>query len=280
MLTWSALFGLVALVVLATAIFLWTRQNMNRRAASAASIVEEQVVEKRIVSAFESPSEDAALALVKQALTIREPAGVAGCFHPGTASPEEVIGFLSGMEAADGPIEGMTWIGSIDANGLLLDAVVVKTSLGGKSKNRLAILTPDENGKWKIDFDAFARRVKPSWSELLEKNAPSGLVRVIVAEDNYYNGPFSDDSQWACYGMVSPDTELVMLGYCRKDSPQARAMKRIVSGDDATPGAAMSKRATLEIRRVEGGASRQFEITRVLAEDWVVSGQPFDSRFQ
>ena len=36
----------------------------------------------------------------------------------------------------------------------------------------------------------------------------------------------------------------------------------------------------LEIRRIEGAESRQFEITRVLAEDWVMSAKPFDENFK
>ena len=116
-----------------------------------------------------------------------------------------------------------------------------------------------------------------------------GTVRVNVAKDTYYNGPFRDDRQWVCYGMVSPDTEVVMLGYCRKDSPQARAMERIVMDENDLPGgmqgglpaaAKAPKRATLEVRRVEGAEARQFEITRVLAQDWIVSAKPFDGNFK
>jgi hypothetical protein len=35
-------------------------------------------------------------------------------------------------------------------------------------------------------------------------------------------------------------------------------------------------RVTLEIRRTAGAESRQFEITRVLAEEWVLAAAPFD----
>ncbi len=278
----------MALGVLGSAIFLWGRQNMNSGAAAAAESGEERVVEKRVVSEFESPTEDEALNLVKRALETREAAGVAEYFHPGSASPERVVGFLNGMEEADGPVERMNWLGSMDANGILLDGVLVKTRKGDRLKNRLAFLTPDERGAWKVDFDAFARTVEPSWNELLENKAAEGLVRVIAAADSYYNGPFGDDSQWVCYGMASPDTEEVLLGYCRRGSPQARAMARIVLNDDALPnglsnglsGARSLKRVIVKIRRAEGGEARQFEISRVMAEDWVMSGEPFDGKFQ
>jgi hypothetical protein len=38
-------------------------------------------------------------------------------------------------------------------------------------------------------------------------------------------------------------------------------------------------RATLEIRRVEGAGSRQFEILKVVAEDWVAAEVPFEESF-
>ena len=100
------------------------------------------------------------------------------------------------------------------------------------------------------------------------------MVRVILGEDSYFNGPFQDDRQWVCYGMGSPDTETVLLGYCRVGSPQARAMIWMSS-----KGAAVV-RATLEIRRVEGASPRQFEIVRVLAEDWVMGKTPFEDGFK
>jgi hypothetical protein len=35
-------------------------------------------------------------------------------------------------------------------------------------------------------------------------------------------------------------------------------------------------RATLLVERPQGADARQFEITRVLAEDWIVSDNPYD----
>lgn len=284
MLTWSAVLVVVVLAVLGVAIWLWARQNMDRRTAAAVESEQGWVAEKRVESRFESPSEDEALDLVKRALKLRNPGGVAGYFHPGSASPEQVIGFLERMEETDGALEGVAWLSSMDANGLLIDGVLVKTLKDGQLKSRLALLTPDEKGEWKIDFDAFARTVEPSWSELLENGSAGGVVRVVVAKDTYFNGPFSDDSQWNCYRMMSPDTEAVLLGYCRKDSPQARAMDRIASNADVLADGlkrgARPQRASLKLRRVDGGESRQFEISRVLAEDWVISGEPFDGKFE
>ena len=255
---------------------------MNRSAVDQAGVVEVPV-QKRVVSQFKSPTEAEALGMVKRvmAMAIVHPSEVAGYFRLGASSAEDVIKFLRGMKESDGRVSGFTWHGSMDANGLLIDGVVVNSQLGQTPRQRLAMLTPDEKGKWRIDFEAFARVVKPSWSELLEKNAASGVVRVVVAKDTYFNGPFQDESQWICFGMGSPDTEVILLGYCRRGSPQAQALEWIVSKDKMAGSAARSlKRATLEIQRREGAEARQFEITRVLAEDWIVSGVAFDEKFK
>ena len=100
---------------------------------------------------------------------------------------------------------------------------------------------------------------------------------VILAKDSYFNGPFKDDGKWQCFGMASPDTDKILLGYCRKDSPQAHALSRVFYQEaDAQNMQNRLKRATLELQRPEGAETRQFEITRVLAEDWVLTDREFD----
>ncbi len=276
LLIWSLLLMTVALTVLGAFLWFWLRTQMGRQAVAATDGAASQVGQKRNVSAFESPSEHAALELVRNALAARDPAEAARYFRLGSAKPETVAGFLSAMEAVDGPITGFQWLSSMDANDLLIDGVLVSTKKDGVPRNRLALLTPDEKGVWKIDFEAFARTVHPSWEALLAESGGSGRVRVIVARDSYYNGPFRDEFGWVSYGMASPDSDSILLGYCRKDSPQALAMERIVSGEDEDEGRRRLDRATLEIRRPEGAEIRQFEITRVLAEDWILSDVPFD----
>jgi hypothetical protein len=57
-------------------------------------------------------------------------------------------------------------------------------------------------------------------------------------------------------------------------------MERMGLTEPAIPDSKNLKRATLEIRRTEGAGDRQFEITRVMAEDWVMSATPFDENFK
>jgi hypothetical protein len=272
---WSVVLVVVSLVVLGVAVgySLWPVKD---RAAETAAVNAAAGGGSRVAERFQSPTREAAMESVKQALMVRDAAMVGGFFRLGSASPEAVTAFLRDMERVDGPVTGCVWKSSMDANGLLLEGVSVITQQGGKPRNRLALLTPDEYGKWKIDFAAFARSVKPAWSEIMSMAAGEGLVRVVVAKDNYYNGPFKDEARWSCYGMASPDEPVVMLGYCRRDSPQDIAMARLLGGANPLASDRGLRRATLEIRRVDGAESRQFEITRVLAEDWVVSATPFD----
>jgi len=230
-------------------------------------------------SEFESPSEDQAMGMVKRALKLRDPVEALAYFRPGQADSIQIVSFLAGMERTDGPVTDYQWLSSIDANGMLIDGVVVSTMLDDKPKSRLALLTPDDAGVWKIDFEAFARTVRPSWDSILSAEGGSGLIRVMVAQDAYYNGPFRDDQRWSCYGMASPDLEMILIGYCRKGSLQDLAMRRLFpeEKDESLPDPRSKVvRATLEVKRPPGAETRQFQITRVLAEDWVISDVPFD----
>jgi hypothetical protein len=127
-LTWTALLVVAVLGVLVFFLWSWVRPRMDRQQLTA----EEQAAlhaNTRKVSAFDSPSEQAALELVKQALVLRDPAMVERCFRLGSAAPESVIAFLTGMNDHDGEQTGCQWLSSMDANGMLMDGVLVSTSI-------------------------------------------------------------------------------------------------------------------------------------------------------
>lgn len=272
--SWSVLLSAVVLVILGFAVWLWIVPQMNSRGEIAGWLPADTDDAARVASKFPSPSEADALAVVKKGLVIRDPGMIGEYFRTGTASPQEIVDFLQGLEAKDGAINRFEWLSSMDANGLSIDGVVIHFKGTDTPRNRLALLTPDETGKWEIDFEAFARTVKPAWTELLAQQAQVAQVRVYAAKDNYYNGVFIDDKQWICYGLASPDTDQILLAYCKTGSPQAAAMDWIFSAENKMT------RMTLEIRRVAGAESRQFEISKVIAVDWVVSAVPFDEGFK
>jgi hypothetical protein len=279
-LVWSSALVLLAVGVIGAAVALWLKlskensENAQREQSSASPL------KTRVTSRFESPSEESALTLVKQALLVRDPAVIPNYFRLGTTNPGVVVNFLEAMAKNDGPITGYTWLSSMDRNGLLIDGVAVREEGGNSPKNRLAMLTPDENGNWKVDYDAFARTCKPPWNSAIKGKYQGGLVRVFIAKDSYYNSVFANDLEWTCYRLTSPDSEEVLLGYSRKNTPQSSAIIRIIENSNASGENSIATRAVLEIAHEEGAEPRQIRITRVMAEDWVLSATSFDERFK
>lgn len=270
---WSILLASVALVCLAVGFWFGLRPSEETTSGQMAA-APEPVVKPGKVTRFPAPSEEEAIEIVKKGLAIRDSALISSHFRTDTVQQPAVVDFLSSLQTLDGALGNFEWIGSMDANGLQLEGVLVHFTGSDKPRNRIALLTPDKEGAWKIDFDAFARTVDPSWPDFLEKRADSITARIYAVQDSYYNGPFSDESKWVCYGLASPDTDDIFFGYCKTGSPQAGAMKWILSKDVSLG------RATVEIRRLPDAQPRQFIISRVIAEDWVAGRVAFDQGFE
>lgn len=272
--TWSFMIAGLSLCCVFFAIWAWStsaKQTKEISTSIAPSIVQPVA---RLLSKYPSPSQRESMDLVKQALQIRDPSQVASCFRPCESSPEEIIEYLRNLEAVDGVITGYDWLSSIDVERILIDGVVILFIKDDKPTKRLALLSPDTEGKWKIDFDALARKSKPSWNDLLEGGALSAQVRVWVAPDSYFNGPFKDDARWICFGISSADIDENLFGYCEVGSAQAFAMSSIFSDETKLA------RVTLELLRVEGASERQFQISRVIASDWLIGDTAFDEGFK
>lgn len=261
---WSLSLGLATVAMIALAIFLWLRPYVFPDEEGTPLVAPVAPVKVRIDSKFPSPQKDAAIEIVKQATVHPDLAKVKALIRPCGTTPEAIVEYFKTAEARDGAVEHYEWLSSMDVNGLLIEGVLVSCKGKEKPAERLAFLTPDEAGKWKLDFDSYARTVTPPWPELLEKGAEQAQVRVFTGRDMYYNGVFSDESQWICYAMASPDMEELLRGYCKVGSPQAEAMERLFND-----GRRLS-RATMELRRVKDGEPKQFEITKLVAEDWIV----------
>lgn len=273
LLIWSSLLGLAVIAVMGGVFGLWLLPKMNQSATQSSHTNGSAEPPDRLASRFPSPTESEALEMVKSALALRNPLAVASYFRPGGSTPQQVVDFLQELDATEGPITRFAWLSSIDANRLSIDGVLV--SLNGKENptTRLALLTPDAVGVWKIDFDALARTVTPSWDDFLDHTTESAQVRVFVARDSYYNGPFKDDNKWVCYGITSPDREEIFYGYCRRDTAQHAAMEALFVRET------QMIRATLKIQYHEAAGPRQFVISRILAEDWAMGETDFDVSF-
>ena len=275
LLNWMILIGIVGGILGGAALYM-----LNGLVTNEPSVVSEKRLEidkdELEVSKnpdLVSPSEPEALALVKAAMAVREPSQITSHFDLGKQTAETAVAFLADLEKNDGKFVRMDWLSNMNANGLNLEGVILRSLNNEKEHSRIAFLKPDGKGGWKVDFESFARIVTPSWKEFLEGKVDHAMVRVLLAEDSYYNGPFSDEKVWKCYGIGSPDIQEVLQGYCKLDSPQAKAVEAILAkGQKIT-------RVMIEIRRVKDGLAGQFEITRVLAEDWVAGDQTFDQGF-
>lgn len=257
----SVLFGFAALAVIGGCVALWVIPRLKKGSVDDSAQLESNV---RVASRFPSPGKDEALDLVRHAVTTRDPLAIGTLYRGGAARSAEILDFLGALEAKDGRVEGYEWLSSLDINGLLVEGVAVIFKGHEKPAERIAFLTPDSAGVWQMDFDAFARTVSPSWKELLQNGAEQARVRAIVSKDYYHNGPFREESQWTCYAIVSPDLDELLHGYCRVGTPEAAAMERLFTDGEAT------SRATLDLRRVKGAEPRQFEISRVVAKDWIL----------
>ncbi len=252
----------------------WLMMKRNVDAAKGIGYRDPKAVEQSIAQKglVESLGEDKAISFVKSALAVRDTADVGNYFRIGENDPAKIVDFLSKIESKEGTIAKLRWLGNNSLGRIPRDELVVTFKGFGFLKNRVVLLIPDDAGQWKIDYDAFARTTIPSWDELIEGKINMGEVRVLVSTDNYYNGPFADENEWLCVSFISPDTDVVFKGYCKVNSPQAKAMSSMLSSQKIA-------RVTLEIRRVKGGEQRQFEITRILSSDWAKEDVPVDEKF-
>ncbi|HVJ46037.1 MAG TPA: hypothetical protein VM511_06595 [Luteolibacter sp.] len=265
---WSMVFGFLALVILAMFVMFWLKPYLKERNEISESYGKVlSVIEKEPENKI--PGEKEAISLTKKSLAVTDPKDVEKFILIDSSSPEEVVEFLKKVKQEDGEIARYDWVARLDTTREDISGVAVTFKKEGQSRNRLALLIPDEDGRWKMDFAAFARSTTPSWSDLMEGKANSAVVRVYVAPDQYFNGPFKEQDGWRCYGIASPDMPDLFYGYCLAGGPQDKVLAALLTDRKGA-------RATIGIERTEGATDRQFRIKRVLAEDWAIRDTPAD----
>jgi hypothetical protein len=99
------------------------------------------------------------------------------------------------------------------------------------------------------------------------------MVRVFVAKDRFHDGIYSDKSVWRAYALSSPDLPEPLYAYTKRGSSQDLALTRIIDADERF------RHATLSITKQPDSGPRQFEISRVIAENWIIGAKDFDESF-
>lgn len=215
-----------------------------------------------------------ALAIVHAAFANRDPDAIVGYFVLGeTTDPSEALSDLKEISKNEGEISDYQWLGQKFVNGQVIGQMLVEFGNGERRVDRLAELIMCADSKWRIDLDSYLRKSSPGWDAILSGKSETSVIRIFVAIDTYYNGIYSDDTQWQAFSLGSPDVEHNMYGYAKRDSPQIRALRKILGSGEKV------HRATVEIRLHPDAGSRQFEISGVLAENWVLGKIPFDESF-
>ncbi len=268
---WSSVLGLAALATLAALFFAWILPRFQQDQIAVKELEKRQVEpEKPEVKRLSSR---ASTQLVIDAMRASSPTEMGKYFYQGESKAQEILDFLKAKESSDGPIDDYRWLGNMDANELLLDSVVVQTFKDNKKRNRIAFIRLDEQQAWKIDFDSFIRKCEPSWQYFASGKVNEAMLRVYLAEDSFYHGFFSDDKQWVCYSIGSPDDSGILQAYCKYDSPQDRALRWVLKKQTKLT------RVTLRVERPAMAPLKQVIVNQVIAEDWVISAKIFDTNF-
>ncbi len=217
-------------------------------------------------------------ALVQAMLAARTPEALGGLVRKSEQDPAAMVAKLAKLEEVDGKLRRVKYIYPLRSRCVQIEAVLVDF-VGGR--NRLALLAPDADGKWKVDFDGFDRYGSPAWDTLLGGGAVDGKVRVNIANDRYYNGHFRDESKWVCYGMQSPDRQDSMFCYAPRDGTLHKALDAVIAapvpGEIEEAGKrTMARRVILGIRHHADADKRQFEVTHVYSDDWAEGAKAMD----
>jgi hypothetical protein len=209
---------------------------------------------------------------VTSLLAARNPRDLDPLIRGSSLRPEQIVDRLVALEKEDGKVRSVRYLRPIDSRALRIESVLVTFETG---RNRIAFLSPDVEKQWRIDFDGFTRYVNPAWDRILTGSAGEATVRVQVIPDNYYNGVYQDEQSWACFAMPSPDHETLIFGYVARGTPQHAALVSTMNRTERRLQGGL-QRMTLMIRHPGSGDRRQFEITRVLSDEWALGDHPLD----
>lgn len=218
------------------------------------------------------PSE--AIEIVTQALANRDPSLIQDFFIIGEGdNPADVMVELLRIRDVEGKITGTEWLGSKFPTMSSAQQAVVRTTKDEIVRTRRAQLALGPDEKWRIDLDAYLRKCDPPLAEVAATEFGTFVVRVFVTEENTYSGIYSEKTEWSAYSLTSPDTTDSLYAYAKRESSQYKAMRQILISDKDL------SHATLTIIKQPNSGPRQFEVSRVMADDWIIRKKDFDESF-
>jgi hypothetical protein len=182
---------------------------------------------------------------------------------------EQGYAALNELRRETGGIDRMDWAGAEETNGLSLEMVMVTYKSG---KYRIAYLTHDTEGRWKVDLESFLGHNTRPWDQVIGKGSCKAQLRVLAARDFYYNGLFTNEEEWSCLALTSPDHTERLYGYLRPQSPAMLAVTELLRTKNPAV-------MIVEISRDAGMDPMQYEIKKIIAQGWVESDVEFSSRF-
>jgi hypothetical protein len=95
----------------------------------------------------------------------------------------------------------------------------------GKKKN--LIVQASECGETLVDWESAVNYQPMAWDDYVKKR-PVGTpldFRVYLEPDMLYSHEFRDSSKWNCYMLTALDSEEMLFGYVRSDSPTAQLLR-------------------------------------------------------
>jgi hypothetical protein len=137
--------------------------------------------------------------------------------------------------------------------------VVVRTS-DFKDRNMVVEKTGDG---FKVDWESWVGWSEMSWKQLREiRPTEPKLFRVFAKQGKYYNFVFSDDTEWRCYQLDSPDRKNSIFGYVKRGSKLDMELAKVGNVPIAM---------TLMIRFPQNApADNQVFIDSMVADGWVI----------
>lgn len=260
LLSWTAV--ILGLLVLLGLMFFWVKKKLGPEAGFSKVEEAAEVADPGpAVASLSVIDPDEAVDLVRRGLAARHIGRVINYFRVmQEADLTEVVHFLEELDDRDGLVIAMEPMEAVEVDGRMLGRVVVVSQKGDSTHRRLALLVEDGEGQWKIDYEAFARVVEPSWPALIDGSVDEGIVRVVVRP------PLAtDDGRWLVHPLLSPDVRQPLTGRCEAGSPAAKRLAAMLNDTADEP-----CRVTLAVEPEAGGPRGDFRILRVVAAGWVM----------